>query len=53
MSVNDRMTAMSKEDLDAWEKAFGIKKEDKKSDDKKKESENEMWPNGVCWEDWL
>lgn len=27
MSVNDRMTAMSKEDIEAWEKVFGLKKE--------------------------
>ena len=57
MPVNDRMTAMSKEDIDAWEKVFGLKKDNKdpneKPNDKKTESENEMWPNEVCWEDWL
>ena len=57
MPVNDRMTAMSKEDIDAWEKVFGLKKDNKdpneKPNDKKTESDNEMWPNEVCWEDWL
>ena len=49
MSVNDRMTAMSAEDLDAWEKVFGLKKEDWEPEKaqviKKSDSDNEICSN--------